>query len=116
MIKKSLGLKNCKQLRLPNKNLEQLVEQLSFSFDKYLNFNFKFNKHYKVKCGCGVAHTVAHTTPVREDLGSILHPSPGRHFRKLSSPFFQTTDLKTISLSSYFDKYLTFNFNFDQHY
>ena len=49
MIKKSLGLKNCKQLVLRNNNLEQLVEQLSFYFDKYLNFNLKFNKHYKVK-------------------------------------------------------------------
>ncbi len=47
--------------------------------------------------GCGVAHTVAHTTLAWEDLGSILHPSPGWHFRKLLSPFFQTTDLKTIS-------------------
>jgi hypothetical protein len=31
-------------------------------------------------CGCGVAHTVAHTTPVQEDLGSILHPDPDWHF------------------------------------
>ena len=30
----------------------------------------------KEQFGCGVAHTVAHTTPVREDLGSILHRSP----------------------------------------
>jgi hypothetical protein len=46
--------------------------------------------------GYGVAHTVAHTTPVRVDLGSILHtPKPRTAFiRKLSSPFFQTTDLK----------------------
>jgi hypothetical protein len=42
--------------------------------------------------------SVAHTPSVREDLGSIPHPNPGRHFRKLSSPFFQTTDLKTIKL------------------
>jgi hypothetical protein len=46
--------------------------------------------------GCGVAHAVVHTTPVQEDLGSILYPNPGWHFRKLSSPFFQTTDLKMI--------------------
>ncbi len=46
-------------------------------------------------CGCGVAHTVAHTTPVREDLGSILH-TPMAFIQKLSSPFFHTTDLKTI--------------------
>ncbi len=51
----------------------------------------------QIHCGCGVAHTVANTTPVREDLGSILHPNPGAvFFQKLSSPFFQTTDLKTI--------------------
>jgi hypothetical protein len=36
---------------------------------------------------------------VQEDLGSILHPNPEWHFfGKLSSPFFQTTDLKTIKL------------------
>ncbi len=31
-------------------------------------------------CGCGVAHMEAHTTPVQEDLGSILHLNPGWHF------------------------------------
>jgi hypothetical protein len=51
--------------------------------------------------GCGVAHMVAQTTPVQEDLGSILHPNQGWHFRKLSSPFLQTTDLKTISFICY---------------
>jgi hypothetical protein len=27
--------------------------------------------------GCGVAHTAAHTTLVRKDMGLILHPNPG---------------------------------------
>jgi hypothetical protein len=41
--------------------------------------------------------SVAHTTPVQEDLGSILHTTIlRRYFWKLSSPFFQTTDLKMI--------------------
>jgi hypothetical protein len=43
----------------------------------------------------GVAHSVAHTTPVQEDLGSIPHPDPDGFFGNLPSPFFQTTDLKT---------------------
>jgi hypothetical protein len=34
--------------------------------------------------GCGVAHTVAHTTPVREDLGSILHTTQDGIFRENS--------------------------------
>jgi len=39
-----------------------------------------------------VAHTVAHTTPVREDLGLILtQTDPEGIFGKLSSPFFPTT-------------------------
>jgi hypothetical protein len=37
------------------------------------------NKNIR-QCGCGVAHTVAHTTPVQEDLGLFLHPKPGQHF------------------------------------
>jgi len=46
--------------------------------------------------------SVAHTTPVREDLGSILtQTQDGISVEKLSSPFFQTTDLKTISFICY---------------
>ncbi len=58
--------------------------------------NIKHRKTKKYIGGCGVAHTAAHTTAVQEDLGSILHtPKPRTAFiRKLSSPFFQTTDLK----------------------
>ncbi len=42
--------------------------------------------------------SVAHTTPVRKDLGSILtQTQDGILIEKLSSPFFQTTYLKTIS-------------------
>ncbi len=42
--------------------------------------------------------SVAHTTPVREDLDSILKQTQdGILMEKLSSLFFQTTDLKTIS-------------------
>jgi len=42
--------------------------------------------------------SVAHTTPVREDLGSILNLTH-MALMDLSSPFFQTTDLKTNSLT-----------------
>ncbi len=38
--------------------------------------------------------SVAHMAPVQEDLGSILKQTQ----MALKSPFFQTTDLKTISL------------------
>ena len=56
------------------------------------NNELHFNSTNKLQCGlnilpnqfktsgCGVAHRVVHTTLVQEDLGSILHPSPGRHF------------------------------------
>jgi hypothetical protein len=44
------------------------------------------NLYYK--SGCGVAHTVAHTTPVREDLGSIQHPHPA-FFRSSHLPSFR---------------------------
>jgi len=40
---------------------------------------------------------VAHMTPVQEDLGPILTQTQ-MTLLHLSSPFFQTTDLKTISL------------------
>jgi hypothetical protein len=40
---------------------------------------------------------VAHAVPVQEDLGSILTQTQIA-LMDLSSPFFQTTDLKTISL------------------
>jgi hypothetical protein len=41
--------------------------------------------------------SVAHMTPVREDLGSILTQTQGGILmEKLSSPFFQTTDLKNV--------------------
>jgi hypothetical protein len=41
-------------------------------------------------CGCGVVHMVAHTTPVREDLGSILTQTK----TAVMENFFQTTDLR----------------------
>ena len=41
--------------------------------------------------------SVAHMTPVQEDLGSILTQTQ-MALLDLPSPFFQTTDLKTISL------------------
>jgi hypothetical protein len=44
---------------------------------------------------CGAS--VAHTAPVQEALGLILTQTP-MALSDVSSPFFQTTDLRTISL------------------
>jgi hypothetical protein len=44
--------------------------------------------------------SVAHTAQVQEDLGSILTQTQ-MALKELSSPFFQTTDLKMISLICY---------------
>ncbi len=54
--------------------------------------------------GASVAHTTPESCvlPMREDLGSILTQTQnGIVMEKLSSPFFQTTDLKTISFICY---------------
>jgi hypothetical protein len=51
--------------------------------------------------GCGVVHKLAHTTPVRMDLGSIFTKTQMAFLENLSSPSFQTTYLKKVSFICY---------------
>jgi hypothetical protein len=62
-----------------------------------------WSKQSLIDSGCGVAHTVAHTTPVREDLSSIRTQTLALFMENLSSPFFQTTDLKQFDSFVYCD-------------
>jgi hypothetical protein len=49
-----------------------------------------------IQCGCECGST--HDSSARGP-GFDSHPDPDGFFGKLSSPFFQTTDLKTIIIN-----------------